>query len=152
MDTTTTEAKLMLALARVEEQAKDYAASIAAITAEKDEAIKAAATEKQEAITKEEEAHKAATAALKAEHAEALKAKDAELATAKQAFSELSAYKDAMEKQVSTVLQGGDPAQYEALARDFLTPAQEKQRQATLAKIQALKAEAATLEASLLTD
>jgi flagellar biosynthesis chaperone FliJ len=73
----------------------------------------------------------------------------AELTTVRQQFAELSAYKDAMETQVSTVLQSGDPAQYEALARDFLTPAEEKARQEKIARVEALKAEAAALEAEL---
>ena len=86
---------------------------------------------------------------LAAEHASALAAKDSELTTTKAAFAELSAYKDAMVSQVSTVLQSGDPLQYEALARDFLTPAEEKARQEKLAQLEALKAQAAALEAEL---
>jgi len=73
----------------------------------------------------------------------------AELTASKQAFAELSAYKKAMETQVSTVLQSGDPLQYEALARDFLTPAEEKARQEKIAKLEVLKAQAAALETEL---
>ena len=86
---------------------------------------------------------------LAAEHTAALAAKDAELAATKAAFAELSAYKDAMVAQVSTVLQSGDPLQYESLARDFLTPAEEKARQEKIAQLEALKAQAAALEAEL---
>ena len=39
MDTTTTEAKLILALARIEDQAKEYAASLATLTAERDQLL-----------------------------------------------------------------------------------------------------------------
>jgi hypothetical protein len=86
---------------------------------------------------------------LAAEHTAALAAKDSELTATKAAFAELSAYKDAMVARVSAVLQSGEPAQYEALARDFLTPAQEKERQAKVAQLEALKAQAAALEAEL---
>jgi precorrin-4 methylase len=86
---------------------------------------------------------------LAAEHASAIAAKDSELATIRSQFAELSAYKDAMVARVSAVLQSGDPAQYEALARDFLTPAEEKVRQEKLAQLEALKAQAAALEAEL---
>ena len=86
---------------------------------------------------------------LVTEHAAAIAAKDAEISAAKQAFAELSAYKTAMEERVSAVLASGDPAEYEALAADFLTPAQEKARQAKLAELEALKAQAAALEAEL---
>ena len=84
---------------------------------------------------------------IEATHAEAIAAKDAELAATKAALEELTAYKDAMVKQVATVLASNDPAQYEALARAFLTPAQEKERSAELARAEALKAEAAEIEA-----
>ena len=73
----------------------------------------------------------------------------AELATARAEFAELAAYKAAMEERVTAVLQSGDPAQYEALATEFLTPAQELARQAKVAQLEALKAEAAALEAEL---
>lgn len=88
-------------------------------------------------------------ATLAAEHAEAIAAKDAELATLKGQYTELDAYRTQMEATVSAVLQSGDPAQYEALAADFLTPAQEKERLAKTARIAELKAEAAELEATL---
>lgn len=83
---------------------------------------------------------------LAAEHAEAIKAKDTELASIRALYDEKAAYQAAMEAKVSAVLQSGDPAQYEALGRDFLTPAQEKERQAKIARIEALQAEAAELE------
>lgn len=83
---------------------------------------------------------------LAAEHAEVIKAKDAELASIRALYEEKAAYQAAMETKVSAVLQSGDPAQYEALATEFLTPAQEKERQAKIARIAELKAEAAELE------
>jgi hypothetical protein len=88
-------------------------------------------------------------AGIEAEHAAAIAAKDAEIAQLTSDYAELSAYKTAMEERVSTVLQSNDPAQYVALAEDFLTPAQEKAQQEKLARIAALKAEAAALEAEL---
>ena len=86
---------------------------------------------------------------LAAEHEAALSAKNAELAVAQTALNEKIAYQAAMEQRVTAVLQSGDPAQYEALARDFLTPAQEKERLAKLARIEALRAEAIALETEL---
>jgi hypothetical protein len=86
---------------------------------------------------------------LAAEHEAALSAKNAELAVAQTALNEKIAYQAAMEQRVTSVLQSGDPAQYEALARDFLTPAQEKERLAKLARIEALRAEAIALETEL---
>jgi len=93
---------------------------------------------------------------LATEHVAALADKDAahsatkaELATVRAEFAELAAYKTAMEERVTAVLQSGDPAQYEALATEFLTPAQELARQAKVAQLEALKAEAAALEAEL---
>lgn len=86
---------------------------------------------------------------LASEHAEAIAAKDAEITTLKTQYAELSAYKTEMEATVSAVLQSGDPAQYEALAIAFLTPAQERERQEKLARLAALRAEADALEALL---
>lgn len=73
----------------------------------------------------------------------------AELTAAKAAFDEKAAYQAAMESRVSAVLQSGDPLQYEALARDFLTPAEAKARQEKLAQLESLKAQAAALELEL---
>ena len=86
---------------------------------------------------------------LAAEHAEAIKAKDVEIATFKQQATEFATYKAAMEAKVAAALQSGDPAQYEALAHEFLTPAQELERQSKLARIELLKAETAALEATI---
>lgn len=86
---------------------------------------------------------------LAAEHAEAIAAKDVKIATLKTQYDTLFTYKTEMESKVSAVLQSGDPAQYETLAADFLTPAQEKERLAKIARIKELKAEAAELEATL---
>jgi hypothetical protein len=86
---------------------------------------------------------------LISEHAAAIAAKDAEIAQLTSDFAALNAYKTAMEERVSTVLQSNDPAQYVALATEFLTPAEEKAQQEKLARIAALKAEAAALEAEL---
>ena len=113
------------------------------MTIAEDIATKAAELERQR------DAATARIDTLAAEHAAAIAAKDAELATVKTEFTQLSLYKAAMEKTVSDVLQSGDPAQYEALAVEFLTPVQEKERQAKLAQIEALKAQTAALEASL---
>lgn len=82
----------------------------------------------------------AQTETLVADHAAALADKEAELFTAQNALAELIEYKDAMVSRVSAVLQSGDPAQYEALAQEFLTPAQELERQAILAQIAELQA------------
>lgn len=88
-------------------------------------------------------------AEMAAEHAAELAAKNAEISAAKQAYDDLAAFKAAMEQRVSSVLQSGDPAQYEALAREFLTPAQELERQAKLAKLAEIEAEAAALKSEL---
>jgi phage shock protein A len=86
---------------------------------------------------------------LAAEHTEALAAKDAEIAELTARYTEKVAYQADMEAKVTAVLQSGDPAQYEALATEFLTPAQETARLAKLARIEELKAEAAALEAEV---
>jgi hypothetical protein len=83
-------------------------------------------------------------AELAAEHAAAIAAKEAELAASQTALAELTAYKDAMEQRVSAVLQSKDPAQYEALAEEFLTPAQELEKQAIRAQIAELQAKLET--------
>jgi hypothetical protein len=82
----------------------------------------------------------AQTDLLAADHAAAIAAKDAELTASQAALAELTAYKEEMIERVSSVLQSGDPAQYEALATEFLTPAQELERQAILAQIAELQA------------
>ncbi len=68
---------------------------------------------------------------------------DAIITQKEQQIVHLSSYKalyDAMIGRVSEVLQSGDPAQYEALALEFLTPEAEKQAQAIDAEIAALQA------------
>ena len=80
-------------------------------------------------------------AAAIADHVGALTQMTAARDAARDAYEEKSAYQTAMEERVSAVIQSGDPAQYEALALDFLTPAQEKIRAEKLAQIAALKAE-----------
>jgi hypothetical protein len=72
-----------------------------------------------------------------------------ELAETKAQLTAMQAYQTAMEAQVSTVLQSGDAAQYEALAAEFLVPATEKLRLERVAKIEALKTETAALEAQV---
>lgn len=86
-------------------------------------------------------------ASLAGEHAQAIAAKNVEIAALQQSVADLQTLKTTMETQVATVLQSGDPAQYEALARAFLTPAEEKARLEKLARAEALRAEAAQLEA-----
>lgn len=86
---------------------------------------------------------------LAAEHATVIATKDAEIKSLKTELAEMVAFRIAMTTKVSTVLQSGDPAQYEALAVEFLTPAQEKARQKLEAEIAASKAKTAELEAKL---
>jgi len=74
-------------------------------------------------------------------HTEALAAKESELASAKAAYAEKAAYQEAMVQKVSAVLASKDPAQYEALAKEFLTPAEQLARAEKLAQIAALQAE-----------
>lgn len=100
-------------------------------------------------LQKQRDAATARIDALVKEHADALAAKDVEITEAKQAFAKLSAYKAAMEERVSAVLTSGDPAQYEALAAEFLTPAQELARQAKLTELAEIEAKAAALKAEL---
>jgi hypothetical protein len=83
---------------------------------------------------------------LAAEHAQAIASKDAEIVALQQAVATLETLKTTMETRVSTVLQSGDPLQYEALAKDFLTPVEEKERLEKLARLEALRAEVAALE------
>lgn len=73
----------------------------------------------------------------------------AENAVLKQAVAALEAYKSTMEATVAQVLASGDPLQYEALAKEFLTPAEEKARLEKLARVEALRAEAAQLESEI---
>ena len=84
---------------------------------------------------------------LSAEHAEAIAAKDAKIAALGAVIAKLESLKTTMETQVASVLKSGDPAQYEELARSFLTPAEEKARAEKLARAETLRAEAAKLEA-----
>lgn len=86
---------------------------------------------------------------MAAEHAAVLAAKQAELNTLASAHAVLTAYQTAMQTSVAAVLSSGDPAQYEALATEFLTPVEEKARLAKVAQLAALQAEAAALEAEL---
>ena len=76
-------------------------------------------------------------------------AKAAQLAALQAEFDALATLKTTMEQRVSSVLQSGDPAEYEALAREFITPAEEKARQEKLARIATLRAQADALEAEL---
>jgi hypothetical protein len=101
-------------------------------------------------ITQERLDQANALIALRAEELETLKANhSAEIAGYKAEADKFSAYKSAMEAKVGAVLQSGDPAQYEALAKEFLTPAEELARQAILARIDQLEAEAAALKAEI---
>ncbi len=93
--------------------------------------------------------HTQALAAKDAENAQALAAKDVEIAALKQAVAELETLKVTMEATVATVLQSGDPAQYEALAKEFLKPAELKAREAKLAQIEELRRQVAELESGL---
>ena len=68
-----------------------------------------------------------------------LAAKDDELAAVKAAFAEKQAYQDAMVEKVSAVIASKDPAQYEQLAQEFLTPAQELAKAEIAAQIAALQ-------------
>jgi len=79
--------------------------------------------------------------ALTIAHAETIAAKDAEIATLSASLTALETFRDEMVQRVSTALQSGDPAQFEALAIEFLTPAEEKIRAEKLAQLAALKAE-----------
>jgi len=72
-----------------------------------------------------------------------------DLATLTAEHTALESYKSTMESRVASVLSSGDPAQYEALAAEFLTPAEEKARLAKVAQLAALQAQAAALEAEL---
>lgn len=100
-------------------------------------------------LEKQRDAATARIDTLAQEHAAAIAAKDAELATIRATLEEKLAYQAMMEQKVATALQSGDPAQYEALAAEFLTPAQELARQKKLAELEALKAQAAALEVEL---
>jgi len=90
------------------------------------------------------------------EHASALKTKDKEISIKNNEIADLQTkvkaledYKAAMEQQVGAVLASGDPKQYEALAKDFLTPAEEKARLEKQAAIDKLKAQLAAMESEL---
>jgi len=78
---------------------------------------------------------------LNASIAAQVSAKDAEIATLTASLTALESFRDEMVQRVSAVLQSGDPAQFEALAIEFLTPAEEKIRAEKLAQLAALKAE-----------
>ena len=67
----------------------------------------------------------------------------------KTTLEQLEAFRVGMVAKVSAVLQSGDPEQFAALAVEFLTPEEEKARAEKLAKVEALKAEAAAIEAEL---
>ena len=88
-------------------------------------------------------------AEIAGENAAALAAKDATIAQLRNDYATLDSFKTAMEAKVAAVLKSGDPTQYEALAKEFLTPAEEKARQETLSRIAALKSQTAALEAQI---
>ena len=73
-------------------------------------------------------------ATIEAEHA-------AELATITAQLAALTELQTTMTARVMTALQSGDPAQYEALGREFVTPEQDRIRAEKLAQLNALKAE-----------
>ena len=79
--------------------------------------------------------------ALTIAHAESIAAKDAEIDTLTASLTALQNFRDQMVQRVSAVLQSGDRTQYQALAIEFLTPAEEKIRAEKLAQLAALKAE-----------
>ena len=56
-------------------------------------------------------------------------------------IAKLESLKTTMVQKVQAALQSGDPAQFQALAVEFLTPEQDKQRAEKLAQLEALKAE-----------
>ena len=116
-----------------DELLRETAAALQSKDAERDEALAA----KELAITEEK------TALV-----DSLAAKEAELAAAKAAFAEKQAYQDAMVEKVSAVIASKDPAQYEQLAVEFLTPAQELAKAEIAAQIAALqeKLEALTVQ------
>jgi len=73
----------------------------------------------------------------------------AENATLKAALAEKVAYQSAMETRVAEAVKAADPAKYEEIAKDFLTPAAEKERQGKIARLAQLEAEVLALEKSL---
>lgn len=64
-----------------------------------------------------------------------------EAADSTAALAEKLAYQNEMVGKVTSALQSGDPAEFEKLAIEFLTPAQEKARAEKLTQLAALKAE-----------
>lgn len=74
---------------------------------------------------------------------------ESELAATKASLEGMETYKAEMTAKVSSALQSGDPAQFQALAVEFLTPAQELARLEKIAKIAELEAEAAKLKAEI---
>lgn len=75
------------------------------------------------------------------EKAEEIQSVRNELAESQAAFTALDAFRVGMIAKVSSVLQSGDPEKFAALALDFLTPEQEKQRAEKIALIAKLQAE-----------
>lgn len=116
---------------------------MAALSDWRDELLRDTAAALQEKDSERDTAIAAKEAEIELErvdHAAALADKEAELAASQTALTELTAYKDAMVERVSGVLQSKDPAQYEALAKEFLTEPKERERQAILAQIAELQA------------
>ena len=70
-----------------------------------------------------------------------------QLATVTAERNALDTLRATMTERVSSVLQSGDPAQYEALAAEFLTPAYTKRRAELLAAKQQIDLELAALPA-----
>lgn len=80
-----------------------------------------------------------AAAVAKLETIEATHA--AEIATLQTQLAALTDLQTSMTARVTAVLQSGDPLQYEALGREFVTPEQDRIRAEKLAQLNALKAE-----------
>lgn len=104
--------------------------------------------ELEAAEKKATEDHAAATKKASEDHAAALQEANNESAALKKeaadstaALAEKLAYQNEMVGKVTSALQSGDPAEFEKLAIEFLTPAQEKARAEKLTQLAALKAE-----------
>lgn len=80
------------------------------------------------------------------EQAENLQTKDGELKSRDETISEFEKTKADFVARVNSALMQGDLSGFVEIAKDLVTPAQEKQKQEDLARAESLKAEAYEIE------
>jgi len=103
------------------------------------------ATAAKEAETKASEELKAAADAAASE----ISALKSDLSTTASALASMDAYKAEMVSKVKKALQSNNPENFQAVAVEFLTPEDQKERQAKIAEIESLESKIAAMKSEL---